>query len=258
MIPIKTKAEIEKMREGGKILAKILREVKNDVKPGITTLELDRRAEELIRREGGKPSFKMVPKYRWSTCMCINEVVVHGVPGNFKLKEGDILGIDIGLFYKGFHTDMAETVIVGNHLNDSNHLKKFISVGREALNQAIAAAKAGNRVGHISKAIEKTITRAGFSPVKALVGHGVGKNLHEEPQIPCFLKRKIEETPALKTGITLAIEIIYNQGKPEVVYGNDDGWTIKTADGKLSGLFEHTVAILKDGPEILTLSLPKG
>jgi methionyl aminopeptidase len=178
--------------------------------------------------------------------------VVHGVPNEYQLKERDLLGIDIGLFYKGFHTDMAETVIVGS-LNDSNHLKKFIQAGWEALNQAINMAKVGNRVGHISKAIEETITKAGYSSVRALVGHGIGRDLHEDPQIPCFFKGKLEETARLEIGMTLAIEIIYNQGKPEVVYKNDDGWTIKTKDGSLSGLFEHTVAILKNGPEILTL-----
>lgn len=266
MIPIKTSQEIEKMREGGKILAKILEEIKKEVKSGITTLELDKRAEELIKKAGGKPSFKMVPKYRWSTCVCVNEVVVHGVPGDYELKEGDILGVDIGLFYKGFHTDMAWTLRVQTQnsrfavgqakLKTQND--KFLEVGKKALDEAIKMSKVGNRVGHISKAIQDTIEVAGFSPVRALVGHGIGKILHEEPQIPCFLRGKLSKTPKLKAGMTLAIEIIYNQGLPEVEYLNDDGWTIKTADGKLSGLFEHTVAVLEGGPEILTLSLPKG
>ncbi|TSC54376.1 MAG: hypothetical protein LiPW16_25 [Microgenomates group bacterium LiPW_16] len=255
MIPIKTKEEIEKMKEGGKILAKILEEIKKEVKSGITTLELDKRAEELIKQSGGKPSFKMVKGYKWITCMCVNEVVVHGVPGNYKLKEGDVLGIDIGLFYKGFHTDMAWTLRVQTQ---NDEVDRFLEAGKRALEEAIKMAKVGNYVGHVSQAIQETIEKAGFSPVRALVGHGVGRNLHEEPQIPCFLRGKIEDTPKLKEGMTLAIEIIYNQGKPEVVYGSDDGWTIKTADGKLSGLFEHTVAVLEGGPEILTLSLPKG
>lgn len=249
MIQIKTSQEIEKMKEGGKILAKILEEIKKEVKSGIITLELDKRAEELIKQSGGKPSFKMVKGYKWTTCMCVNEVVVHGVPGNYKLKEGDVLGIDIGLFYKGFHTDMAWTLRVQTQ---NDEVDRFLEAGKRALEEAIKMAKVGNYVGHVSQAIQETIEKAGFSPVRALVGHGVGRNLHEEPQIPCFLRGKIEDTPKLKEGMTLAIEIIYNQGKPEVVYGSDDGWTIKTADGKLSGLFEHTVAVLEGGPEILT------
>lgn len=251
MIPIKSKEEIERMREGGKILAEILEKVKSAVKPGVSTSEFDKFADDLIAKTGGQPSFKMVPKYKWATCMCVNEVVVHGIPGDYKLKEGDILGIDIGLFYKGFHTDIAETLIV-NCDDDANHLSKFILSGKEALERAVAQARAGNRVGHISKAIEETILRAGFSPVRALVGHGIGRQLHEDPQIPCLLKEKLEETPILKEGMTLAIEVIYNQGEPGVVYKNDDGWTIKTADGSLSGLFEQTVVILANGPEILT------
>jgi len=261
MIKVKSKEEIEKMEEGGRILAKIMNEIKKEAKPGKTTGELDSFAERLIREAGGKPSFKMVPRYHWATCMCVNEVVVHGIPNRYQLKEGDLLGIDVGMYYQGFHTDMAETIVVNHYnniyyhsesLNDSNHLNKFIKVGWEALNQAVKMAKVGNRVGHISKAIEETITKAGFSPVRALVGHGIGRNLHEDPQIPCFLRGSLEKTAKLKIGMTLAIEVIYNQGKPEVVYKNDDGWTIKTKDSSLSGLFEHTVAILENGPKILT------
>lgn len=249
MIPIKTEEEIAKMREGGHILAETLEKVKMQVKPGISTRELDKFTDELIS-EVGEPSFKHVRDYKWATCMCVNEVVVHGIPNEYKLKEGDILGIDIGMLYKGFHTDMSETVIVGK---GNEFLEKFLQAGKGALAQAIKAAIMGNRVGHISKAIGETITKAGFSPVQALIGHGVGEKLHEEPAIPCFLKGRIEETPLLKEGMVLAIEVIYNQGRPEVVYKNDDGWTIKTADGQLSGLFEQTVAILPKGPEILTL-----
>lgn len=265
-IRLKTSQEIEIMREGGKILAEVLAEVKKEVRPGVSTLKLDNFVERLLNQRGGKPSFKMVKNYNWATCMCVNEIVVHGVPVNYKLKKGDILGIDIGLFYKGFHTDMAETVIV-DHFNDTyhrsksttgrqdlNHLRKFIAIGKKALEKAISMARVGHRVGHISKAIQETIEGPGFSPVRALVGHGIGKNLHEEPQIPCFLGGKIGKTPQLKIGMTLAIEVIYNQGSPEVIYKNDDGWTIRTADGKLSGLFEHTVAVLPSGPEILTRS----
>lgn len=255
MINVKTKEEIAKMREGGKILAKIMEEIKIRVKPGVTTAELDKLAENLIKKSGGQPSFKMVKNYKWATCMCVNEVVVHGVPNEYQLKEGDILGVDIGIFYRGFHGDMAETIIV-NHYNNiyyhSETLETFIKIGKKALGEAIKMVKVGNRVGHISKAIDETISKAGFSAVRALVGHGIGKKLHEEPAVPCFLKDKIENTPLLKEGMTLAIEVIYNQGKPGVVHQNDDGWTISTVDGSLSGLFEQTVAVSAKGPEILT------
>lgn len=258
---IKTPEEIEIMRQGGRILAQIMEEIKKKVKPGVTTLELNQIGDQLIEAAGGQPSFKMVKGYQWATCMCVNETVVHGIPDSYQLKEGDLLGIDIGNFYQGFHTDMSETVVVSHfndvyhhskNLNDLNHLRKFITVGQEALNKAISMAKAGNHVGHISLAIQKTIEEAGFSPVKALVGHGVGKNLHEDPPIPCLLRGNIEETPVLETGMTLAIEVIYNQRASGVVYKNDDGWTIKTADNSLSGLFEKTIALLADGPEELT------
>ncbi len=248
MISLKTDEEIAKMRAGGRILAEVLEKVKERVKPGVTTLELDELADKLIS-EKGEPSFKHVGDYKWATCMCVNEVVVHGIPDNYKLKEGDILGIDLGMIYQGFHTDMSWTLSVGE---EKDEVKRFLNTGKEALKKAISEAKVGNRVGHISQAIGKTITRGGYSPVKALVGHGIGRNLHEEPQIPCFLRGRLEETPLLKAGMTIAIEVIYNQGKPEVVYRNNDGWTIQTVDNSLSGLFEETVAILPSGPDVLT------
>lgn len=258
MISIKTKEEIETVRQGGKILAEILEKIKKEVKPGVATIELDKFGEKLITQAGGDTSFKMVRDYQWTTCMCVNEVVVHGIPDKYNLKEGDLLGIDIGILYKGFHSDMAETVIVpavakASAGKQNEEKENFLEVGKEALAKAVGQAKVGNRVGHISQAIQKTLEAAGFSPVRALVGHGIGRKLHEEPSVPCLLRGNIEETPRLEEGMMLAIEVIYNQGSPEVVYKNNDGWTIRTADGKLSGLFEKTIAILSTGPEILTL-----
>jgi methionyl aminopeptidase len=254
MIPIKNQQQIEKMREGGKILAQILAEVKKAARVGVKTGDLDKLAESLINKSGGKPSFQMVPGYHWATCMCVNEVVVHGIPDGYKLQIGDILGIDIGIFYQRFHTDMAETVSIVNEgsQDKSEETDQFLAVGKKAFSQAFSQAKVGNRVGHISEAIGQIIKEAGFSPVEALVGHGVGRELHEPPPIPCLLKGDIKDTPELVSGMTLAVEVIYNQESPEVVYRNDDGWTIQTKDGKLSGLYENTIAILEDGPEILT------
>lgn len=252
-IIIKTKEEIEKMRQGGEKLARILEELKKEAKPGIKTIELDRLAEKLVLQAGGQPSFKTVRDYQWTTCLCVNNVVVHGIPNDYQLKVGDLLGIDIGMIYEGFHTDLSETIIIGQSVNLSD-LTNFLSVGKKALVEAIAVAKPGNRIGHISQAIQGNIEKAGFSVVKSLTGHGVGRKLHEDPRVPGFLERKIEETPEIKEGMVLAIEVIYNQGGPEVIYTNDDGWTIGTKNGSLSGLFEQTVAITGDGPKVLTWS----
>lgn len=255
-IILKTNEEIKIMAEGGKKLGRILEEVIKKAKPGVEIRELDCFAEELIKKAGGRPSFKMVPKYKWATCLCVNEVVVHGIPNDYILKEGDILGIDVGMYYKGFHTDTAHTIKIRNSKyeirNKKEEIDKFLKTGIIALEKAIGVAKVGNYLGHISKAIQETIEGQGYSVVRSLVGHGVGRKLHEEPQIPGFLKGKIKVSAPLKIGMTLAIEVIYNQGGKEVVFKNDDGWTIATADGEPSGLFEHTIAVTENGPIILT------
>ena len=250
MIPKKNHAQIRVMQEGGKRLSWILSQVLKEIKPQVALCQLDRLAETLIKKQGGRPSFKMVHGYYWATCININEGIVHGIPNEYLLKENDFVSIDIGMFYQGFHLDMAQTVKVQaskQKLTKDN----FLKIGEKALKKAIDMAKAGNRVGHISQAMEKEIKKAGFSPIEALTGHGVGEKLHEEPQIPCFLAEKLEKTPLLENGMTLAVEVIYAQGKPDVVLAND-GWTIKTADGKLSGLFEETIVVRKDQPLVLT------
>ena len=249
MIPIKTKEEIEIMKKGGQILAGVMEKVKRNVRPGVSTLELDHLADKLISQKG-EPSFKKVRDYKWASCMCVNDVVVHGIPGDYKLKEGDLLGIDIGMFYQGFHSDMAQTVIVGEQ-KEKNKLN-FLKTGQKALEKAINQALVGKHIGHLSAIIQETVEKEGYSSVRALTGHGIGKNLHEEPAIPCFLEDKVEKTLKLKEGMTLAVEIIYNQGKAQVVYRDDDDWTIQTEDGKLSGLFENTIAITAKGPIVLT------
>ena len=261
MTPIKTEEEIRIMKKGGRILAWVMEETIKKAKPGITTKDLDKFAEKLIINQGVKPSFKMVKGYKWATCMCVNDCVVHGVPKQYRLKEGDILGIDIGVFYQEFHTDMARTLRVrtqnsirqlADKTQNYEEIDEFLRVGKLALNKAIRQAKIGNRVGHISKAIQNTVEGAGYSVVKTLVGHGVGRKLHEDPQIPGFLREKIKDSPLLKKGMTIAIEVIYNQGSNEIVLEKSDGWTIVTQDGSLAGLFEDTVAIVEKKPIILT------
>lgn len=252
MIPIKSPKEIEIMREGGQRLSWVVGKVINEARPGVALFQLDQLAELLIEKQGGKPSFKMVPGYNWATCLNVNEGVVHGIPGNYRLQEGDLFSIDVGMFYKGFHTDMARTLCIqaqNSKVKTQNDF--FLEVGRRTLKKAIQIAKVGNRVGHISKTIGNEVKKAGFTPIRVLTGHGVGRELHEKPQIPCFLKGKIEQTSLLKPGMVLAIEVIYSQGGADVVMTND-GWTIQTADGKLAGLFEDTVAITSKGPLILT------
>lgn len=255
MIDIKTKEEIEKMVEGGKILSEVLREVLKHTKPGLSGLELDRLAEKLILEKGGEPGFKKVRDYKHALCVCVNDVVVHGIPTDYKLKEGDVVTIDCGVYCKGFHTDSAQTVRVQSaklKAQNLDRIDKFIQTGERALEEGIKVAKAGNRVGNISKAIQDIVEKQGYSIVRSLVGHGVGKQLHEAPEVPGFLTGSIDKTPVLTEGLTLAIEVIYNMGKPDVVYANNDGWTIKTRDGSLSSVFEKTIAITKTGAIILT------
>ncbi len=254
MINIKTPEEIKIMREGGKILSSVLLQLLKNIKPGVSELEIDNLAEKLILKNGAKPGFKEVKGYNNSICVSTNNVVVHGVPTNYKLKAGDVVGIDCGVFYKGFHTDMAETVRVQNSefRVQNDEVGKFLKTGKRALDEAIKMAKAGNRVGHISKTIQSIVEKEGYSIVRSLVGHGVGRTLHEEPEVPGFLGVDIKETPVLKEGMSIAIEVIYNMGKSNVKYLNEDGWTIATVDGSISGLFERTIAITKGKPLILT------
>lgn len=257
MVTIKDSLEIKTMKEGGRRLEGILKALLQKAKPGIHTADLDRLADKLIKENGAKPSFNMVPGYKWSTCMCVNDEVVHGIPDDI-LKEDDILCIDIGLFYKGFHTDTAWTIRIKNEeLRIKNEkevrVDKFLKTGEKALEKAISQAKVGNRIGHISRAIQETIEGGGYSVVKALVGHGIGKKLHEEPQIPGYLNKEIGLTPKIVEGMVLAIEVIYNEGSDKVVYKNNDGWTIVTYDNSLSAVFEHTIAVTNKGAEILTV-----
>lgn len=242
-ISIKTPHDIAVMAEGGKKLSQIKLQLIQAVKPGVTTLELDYLAKDLIKQAGGKPSFAMVPGYKWATCININDVVVHGVPNDTKIRKGDKVGIDVGIYYLGFHTDTSITI---------GGPQKFLEVGRSALKKAIEQARPGKRIADISEAMQETVEKGGCSVVRALTGHGVGRQLHEEPAIPCFMVGDPNRSTKMVSGMVLAIEVMYNQGTSEVVYKNDDGWTIATADGKISGLFEETVAVTQTGPIVLT------
>jgi methionyl aminopeptidase len=258
MIKIKTPDEIKIMQTGGKMLADTVWETCAAIKPGMTEIEVDALADRLIKKKGGEPGFKKVEGYHNATCISTNEVVVHGIPSPRVLKEGDIVGIDCGVFYKGFHTDMSETVRVRNQKSEIRNqnldaVDKFLKVGLEALEAGIKQAKPGNHVGDISKAIQDIVEVGnGYSVVRSLVGHGVGEELHEDPEIPGYLQGKIEKTPLLKEGMVIAVEVIYNMGKPDLAFANNDGWTLQTKDGSLAGLFERTLAITKSGPLIIT------
>ncbi len=250
-IQIKTPDEIRIMAEGGRKLGKIKRKLMEEVKEGISAQEIDDLATRLIRREGSEPSFKMVPKYDWSTCVNINEGIVHGIPKKLVVfKKGDLVSVDIGLYYKGFHTDTSDSV--GIDLDDEK--QKFLETGKMALNKAIDSLRVGNRIYDISEAIESVIKGGGYEPVRALVGHGVGRELHEEPQIPCFTDpRHKNSSPRIVEGMVMAIEILYSQGTGEVGV-DEDGWTISSSDGKITGLFEDTIAVTKKSPLVLTKS----
>jgi methionyl aminopeptidase len=223
-----------------------LEEIKKIISPGITTKELDDLAESYILAKGALPAFKGYRGYPASLCASVNEQVVHGIPSSTKIKEGDIVSLDIGVYYKGFYGDAAVTLPVGKI---SRQVQKLLSVTESALDAGIAGASAGRRLSDISSAIQQCAESEGFSVVRNFVGHGIGRDLHEEPQIPNY--GKPGDGPRLIEGMTLAIEPMVNAGSWEVSILKD-GWTAVTKDRSLSAHFEHTVAITKNGPEILT------
>lgn len=249
-ILLKTSEEVRKMAEGGKRLAEVKARLAEAVDVGVSAAKIEDLACELIEKTGGAPSFKMVPRYSWATCINVNEGVVHGIPkAEIVFKEGDVISVDVGMFYKGFHTDTSFSL----GLNVPKTLDKFLKTGKEALKTAIDQVRPGKRIYDISSAIEAVVARDSFSPIKALVGHGIGRSLHEEPQIPCFANGTRQDTPEISEGAVLAIEVMYCQGSGEMVMGKDE-WTIETADGKIAALFEETVAATKKGPLVLTRS----
>lgn len=245
-MPLKTKEELEIMRRAGKTVSGLLKLMGEKARPGITTGRLDEIAEEFIRSQGAEPAFKGYYGYPASICASVNEEVVHGIPGPRELKEGDIVGIDVGVQLEGFFSDAARTFAIGEVDNQS---RRLIEVTREAMNRGIAKAVEGNRLGDISWAVQEYAESNGLSVVRDYVGHGIGRSLHEEPQVPNFGKPK--QGPKLVEGMALAIEPMLNLGTFEVEILSD-GWTVVTRDRKRSGHFEQTVFVGKTRPEIVT------
>lgn len=246
-ILLKRPEQLKLMREAGRIVAETLLLLREAVRPGITTAELDALAERHIRSRGATPSFKGYRGFPATICVAVNDEVVHGIPGPRVLREGDIVGIDIGARYRGFHGDATITVPVGRV---SPEAERLLRVCREALDIGIEQARAGNRLTDISAAIQRHVEAAGFSVVRDLYGHGIGRALHEEPMLPHY--GPPGQGPLLRPGMVLTIEPMIAAGRPDTRL-LDDHWTIVTADGSLSAQFEHTVAITDNGPEILTL-----
>ncbi len=247
MQEIKNSNEINYIRQACRIVGELLDFLKDIIKPGVTTGWLDQKAEDFIRRKGGTPAFKGYNGFPASICTSVNEEVIHGIPGPYRLKEGDIISIDVGVNKEGYFGDAAITVAVGNISDEKRRLMK---VTEEALYAGISKAVAGNHVSDISVAVQRVVESNGFSVVRDYVGHGVGKKLHEEPPIPNF--KTAGRGPKLYSGMTIAIEPMVNAGTYEV-FVKDDNWTVVTRDGKPSAHFEHTVLVREGEPEILTL-----
>jgi methionyl aminopeptidase len=242
----KSAEEIEAMARAGRVVVDTLAAIGDAVEPGVTTAELDAIAEDYIRSQGGVPTFKGYRGYPRSICASPNSMVVHGIPGSYRLDPGDVLAIDVGVTLDGFVADSAYTFPVGEIDSEAQRL---LDVGQAALAAGIEQARPGNHVGDISAAVQETTEAAGFSVVRSLVGHGVGRSMHEEPQIPNW--GEPGRGPKLAPGMTLAIEPMINAGSGDV-YVAEDHWSISTRDNSLSAHFEHTVAVTEDGPRILT------
>lgn len=246
MINIKSKREIEIMRDASRIVAEVLAELRTQCRPGVMTRELDRIAEEKTLRHGGKPAFKGYRGFPGSLCASVNQQVVHGIPGNCELKDGDIVGLDFGVFYKGYFGDAAITVPVGKI---SPETEVLLRVTQECLHLGIEQMVPDNHLSDVSRAIQVHAESNGYSLVKEFGGHGIGKSLHEDPMVLNYVTDG--RGTKLKPGLVLAIEPMVNMGADRVQILSD-GWTVVTLDGKLSAHFEHTVAVTDNGPEILT------
>jgi methionyl aminopeptidase len=253
-IILKAPWEVEILRRSNRLVAETLQELARRVRPGTTTLDLDRFAETFLRERGARPAFKGYRDYPFTLCASVNEAVVHGFPSTRVLQEGDILSLDMGAVVEGYYGDAAVTLPVGRISPDAERL---LRVTRECLDRAVQAARPGGRLADISQAVQGHAEANGFSVVRVFVGHGIGKALHEAPQIPNFVDAGQGRGPVLKPGMVLAIEPMVNAGGPDVKV-LEDRWTAVTADGALSAHFEHTVAITEDGPDILTLLNGRG
>jgi methionyl aminopeptidase len=244
----KSEREIDAMARAGRVVADTLALLGENMRPGVTTDELDEIAEEFIRSQGGVPTFKGYHGFPASICTSPNSMVVHGIPGAYRIEDGDLISVDVGVTLKGFVADSAYTFAVGAIDEEAQRL---LDVGQAALEAGIEQARAGNHIGDISAAVQRTTEEVGFSVVKSLVGHGIGRSMHEEPQIPNW--GEPGRGPLLAPGMTLAIEPMINAGSAEVVVA-EDRWSISTDDGSLSAHFEHTVAVTETEPRILTLA----
>lgn len=250
MITYKTDAEIEFMRVGGEKLKAVMKQLVPQIRAGITTNDINALAETYIKEQGADISFNKVEGYKWAVCVPINEQVVHTPPTKRVLKNGDVLTVDIGAYYQGFHTDHAITLVVGG--TSTPKMDRFLQVGKEALQLAIDQARVGKRIGHISEAIEKKVVGAGYTIMKQLTGHGVGKQLHEDPLIPGYISKPVEKTMKLRPGMVLALEVIYSMGSADISYEENLEWSIITADKSMSACFEHTVALTDKNSLVLT------
>lgn len=245
MIIVKSPAEVLRMKKAGKFLGDILEQLRDQVRPGIMTKELDAWIDERIRAVGGIPSFLGYRGYPAATCISVNDEVVHGIPSSRRLEEGDIVGIDVGLYIDGFHADAARSFAVGDV---DPRVQAMIDTAREAFFAGIANARAGKRVGDISHAVQTCVENAGCSVVRTLIGHGIGRNMHEAPDVPNF--GSAGRGPRLSAGMALAVEPMINLGAPEVVQ-LDDGWTMVTEDGSPSAHYENTVVVQREGPPLI-------
>ncbi|MFN8187751.1 MAG: type I methionyl aminopeptidase [Gaiellales bacterium] len=248
MIIRKSSRELERMAGAGRVVVEALERLGEAIEPGVTTGELDAIAEELIRRRGGVPTFKGYRGFPGSICASPNSMVVHGIPGSYRLEDGDVISIDVGVTKHGFVADSAYTFAVGEVDGETQRL---LEACRDSLDAGVAEAIAGHHVGDISAAVQQVAEGRGFSVVRSLVGHGVGRSMHEDPQIPNFAGRS--PGPELGIGMTLAIEPMITAGSADV-FVDEDGWSIYTQDGSLAAHFEHTVAVTEDGPRVLTYS----
>jgi len=246
MIIRKSQQEIDTMARAGALVADTLALLEENIQPGVTTAELDALAEEFIRSRGGEPTFKGYKGYPAATCLSPNAMVVHGIPGKAKLENGDILSVDVGVTLDGFVADSAWTFPVGSI---SPEAQRLLDTCRAALEAAIEQARIGNTIGDISEAVQTVTEAAGFSVIRSLVGHGVGRSMHEDPQIPNY--GPPGRGPLLQEGMTLAIEPMITAGSPDV-YVHEDDWSISSVDDSLAAHFEHTVAVTAGGPRILT------
>lgn len=246
MIVVKSQSELQKMRTAGRMVAEVLQLLRETVKPGVTSIELDRLAENQCRKMKARPAFKGYGGFPYTICASPNDRIVHGFPNSDPLVEGDILSVDFGLIFDGFYGDSAVTIPVGRI---SREAEKLLKTTQESLEKGIAAALAGGHLSDISSSVQNCAEKEGYGVVREFVGHGIGRQLHEDPQIPNY--GTPGRGPKLKSGMTLAIEPMVNEGLPGVKV-LDDGWIAVTVDGKLSAHFEHSIAITDDGPEILT------